>query len=468
MSTTVAALSPLLLSRLQFAWVIAWHILLPAFTIGSASFIALLEGLYLASGRDVYFRLSNFWIRIFAIAFGMGVVSGIVMPFQIGTNWSRYADATANVLSPLFGYEGITAFFLESAFLGVLLFGRKLVPRWAHFVSALMVALGTLFSSFWILAANSWMQTPSGYVVIDGRFFPSDWLRIIFNPSFPYRFAHTVVGFYVTTGFVVIGVAAYYLRRGRFVEESRVMLSMTLWLLTVLVPLQIVLGDQHGLNTLAYQPAKVAAMEGDWDTQSRMPLVLFAIPDEANATNRDAIEIPDLGSLILTHDPNGVVRGLKNWPRDQWPPVAIPFFAFRIMVGIGLLMLALVAASWWLRARDRLHAVWFLRLCELASPAGFIAVVAGWTTTEVGRQPWTVYGLLRTADSVTPALTGTDVVLSLAGYVLVYLLIYPVGLVMMARVVQRGPAETPTEPIASGRPGGPVHALPVAGAEDAP
>jgi len=338
MSTTVAALSPLLLSRLQFAWVIAWHILLPAFTIGSASFIALLEGLYLASGRDVYFRLSNFWIRIFAIAFGMGVVSGIVMPFQIGTNWSRYADATANVLSPLFGYEGITAFFLESAFLGVLLFGRKLVPRWAHFVSALMVALGTLFSSFWILAANSWMQTPSGYVVIDGRFFPSDWLRIIFNPSFPYRFAHTVVGFYVTTGFVVIGVAAYYLRRGRFVEESRVMLSMTLWLLTVLVPLQIVLGDQHGLNTLAYQPAKVAAMEGDWDTQSRMPLVLFAIPDEANATNRDAIEIPDLGSLILTHDPNGVVRGLKNWPRDQWPPVAIPFFAFRIMVSIGLLM----------------------------------------------------------------------------------------------------------------------------------
>jgi len=468
MSTTVAALSPLLLSRLQFAWVIAWHILLPAFTIGSASFIALLEGLYLASGRDVYFRLSNFWIRIFAIAFGMGVVSGIVMPFQIGTNWSRYADATANVLSPLFGYEGITAFFLESAFLGVLLFGRKLVPRWAHFVSALMVALGTLFSSFWILAANSWMQTPSGYVVIDGRFFPSDWLRIIFNPSFPYRFAHTVVGFYVTTGFVVIGVAAYYLRRGRFVEESRVMLSMTLWLLTVLVPLQIVLGDQHGLNTLAYQPAKVAAMEGDWDTQSRMPLVLFAIPDEANATNRDAIEIPDLGSLILTHDPNGVVRGLKNWPRDQWPPVAIPFFAFRIMVGIGLLMLALVAASWWLRARDRLHAVWFLRLCELASPAGFIAVVAGWTTTEVGRQPWTVYGLLRTADSVTPALTGTDVMLSLASYVLVYLLIYPVGLVMIARVVRRGPAEAPTEPIASGRPEGPVHALPVAGAEDAP
>jgi len=468
MSTTAAAFSPLLLSRLQFAWVIAWHILLPAFTIGTASFIALLEGLHLATRRDVYFRLSTFWTRIFAIAFGMGVVSGIVMPFQFGTNWSRYADATANVLSPLFAYEGIMAFFLESAFLGVLLFGRKLVPRWAHFVAALMVAVGTLFSAFWILAANSWMQTPAGYVVIDGRFFPADWLRIIFNPSFPYRFAHTVVGFYVTTGFVVIGVAAYYLRRGRFAEESRVMLSMTLWLLTVLVPLQIVLGDQHGLNTLQYQPAKLAAIEAHWTTEARMPLTLFAIPDEAGATNHDAIEIPNLGSLILTHDPNGTVRGLKEWPRDQWLPVAIPFFAFRIMVGIGFLMLALVAASWWLRARGRLHAVWFLRLCELASPAGFIAVIAGWTTTEVGRQPWTVYGLLRTADSVSPALTGTDVMLSLAGYVLVYLLIYPVGLTMMMRVVRRGPAEAPDEPIASGRPEGPVRALPVASTEEAP
>ncbi|MGH6974020.1 MAG: cytochrome ubiquinol oxidase subunit I, partial [Stellaceae bacterium] len=334
--------------------------------------------------------------------------------------------------------------------------------------AALMVAVGTLFSAFWILAANSWMQTPDGYVVIDGRFFPADWLRIIFNPSFPYRFAHTVVGFYVTTGFVVIGVAAYYLRRGRFAEESRVMLSMTLWLLTVLVPLQIVLGDQQGLNTLHYQPAKLAAIEAHWTTEARMPLTLFAIPDQATATNRDAIEIPDLGSLILTHDPNGTVRGLKEWPRDQWPPVAIPFFAFRIMVGIGLLMLALVAASWWLRARDRLHTVWFLRLCELASPAGFVAVIAGWTTTEVGRQPWTVYGLLRTADSVSPTLTGTDVLLSLAGYVLVYLLIYPVGLTMMARVVRRGPAEAPEEPIASGRPEGPVRALPVAGTEESP
>jgi len=456
-------LDPVLLSRLQFAWVIAWHILLPAFTVGLASFIAVLEGAHFVTRREVYLRLSSFWTKIFAVSFGMGVVSGIIMPFQFGTNWSRFSDATANVISPLLAYEGLTAFFLESAFLGVLLFGRQLVPRWAHFVAALMVALGTLFSSFWILATNSWMQTPSGYEIIDGRFFPKDWLEIIFNPSFPYRLTHTVVAFYITTAFVVLGVAGFYLRRSRFAEESRTMLSMTLWLLTVLVPLQIFLGDQHGLNTLKYQPTKLAAIEARWTTESRVPLTLFAIPDEQAAANRYAIDIPDLGSLILTHDLNGTVRGLKDWPRDQWPPVAIPFFAFRIMVGIGLLMLALVVLSWWLRVRHRLYdARWFLGLCEIASPIGFLAVLAGWTTTEVGRQPWTVYGLLRTAQSVSPSLTGTDVLLSLIGYGIVYLVMFPVGIAMMARLVRKGmsePALQP-EPVESGRPLRPVRALP--------
>jgi len=456
-------LDPVLLSRLQFVWVIAWHILLPAFTVGLASYIAVLEGLHVALGRDIYFRLSTFWTKIFAVSFGMGVVSGVVMPFQLGTNWSRFSDATANVLSPLLAYEGLTAFFLESAFLGVLLFGRKLVPAWAHFVAALMVAFGTLFSSFWILATNSWMQTPAGYEIIEGRFFPKDWLAIIFNPSFPYRLAHTVVAFYVTTGFVVLGVAAYYLRRTRFIDESRTMLSMTLWLLTVLVPLQIFLGDAHGLNTLENQPAKLAAIEARWDTASRVPLTLFALPDEAAQTNRYALDVPDLGSLILTHDLNGTVRGLKDWPADQRPPVAIPFFAFRIMVGMGLIMLALVAASWWLRAGDHLfEARWFLRCCELASPLGFIAVLAGWTTTEVGRQPWTVYGLMRTSDSVSPSLTGSDVLLSLIGYAVVYLVMFPVGVTMMARIVGRGPADPGLgpHPIESGRPARPVTALP--------
>ena len=330
-------LDPVLLSRLQFAWVIGWHILMPAFTVGMACYIAILEGLHFVTGREVYLRLSTFWIRIFSVAFGVGVVTGVVMPFQIGTNWSRYADAAGNVLGPLFAYEGLTAFFLEAAFLGVLLFGRNLVPPWAHFVAALMVASGTLFSSFWILAANSWMQTPSGYEVIDGRIFPKDWLDIVFNPSFPYRLAHTVTGFFVTTAFVVLAVAAWLISKGRSVEESRVMLSMTLWLLTFLVPLQIFLGDQHGLNTAKHQPAKLAAIEARWDTQRSFPLALFAIPDPANETNRYAIDVPYLGSLILTHSLDGEIKGLKEFKPEDRPPVEIPFFAFRIMVGIGFL-----------------------------------------------------------------------------------------------------------------------------------
>ena len=456
-------LDPLLLSRLQFAWVIAFHIVLPAFTVGLASFIAVLEGLGFATGRPLYLRLSTFWTKIFAVSFGMGVVSGIIMPFQLGTNWSRFSDATANVLSPLLAYEGLTAFFLEAAFLGVLLFGRKLVPPAAHLVAAVMVAAGTLFSTFWILATNSWMQTPAGYAIADGRFFAKDWVEVIFSPSFPYRLLHTVVAFYVTTGFVVAGVAAWYLRRGRFVDESRTMLSMTLWLLTALVPLQVLLGDLHGRNTLEYQPAKLAAIEARWETGSRIPLTLLAWPDEAAAANRYAIDIPVLGSLILTHDPNGTVRGLKDWPRDEWPPVAIPFFAFRIMVGIGVVMLGLVALSWWLRLRRRLYtARWFLVCCEFAAPLGFLAVIAGWTTTEVGRQPWTVYGLMRTAQSVSPSLTGRDVLISLIGYALVYLIMYPAGLLLMARLVSRGfeEAALEPEPVESGRPSGPVRALP--------
>jgi cytochrome d ubiquinol oxidase subunit I len=453
---------PVLLSRVQFGWVIAWHILLPAFTVGLGSFIAVLEGLHLITRHQVYLRVSTFWTRIFAVSFGMGVVSGIVMPFQIGTNWSRYADVTANVLSPLFAYEGLMAFFLEAAFLGVLLFGRKLVPPWTHFVSAVMVAGGTLLSSFWILSANSWMQTPAGYELVDGRFFAKDWLQVIFNPSFPYRLAHTVVAFYITTGFMVLGVGAYFLRRGRSLKEGRLMLSMTLGLLAVLVPVQIFIGDQHGLNTREHQPAKLAAIEAHWTTEARMPLALFAIPDAENERNLFAIEIPMLGSLILTHDPNGVVRGLKDFPRDQRPPVAIPFFAFRVMVGVGLLMLAVVAVGLWLRWRGRLFdAVWFHRICIVTAPLGFIAVIAGWLTTEVGRQPWTVYGLLRTADSVSPSLTTVDVSLSLLGYMIVYLIIYPTGILLMARFVRQGAKEAEMEAeIAGGVPRAPVRAVP--------
>ena len=454
-------LDPVVLSRIQFAWVIGWHILLPAFTVGLASFIAFLEGGYALTKRPVFLDLSQFWLRIFAISFGMGVVTGIVMPFQFGTNWSRFADDAGNVISPLLAYEGLTAFFLEATFLGVLLFGRKLVPPSMHFVAALLVAVGTLSSSFWILATNSWMQTPVGHEIIDGRFFPKDWLEIIFSPSFPYRLAHTVSAFFVTTAFVVLGVGAYTLRRRQSVEHGRVMLRLALWFLAIFVPAQIVIGDLHGLNTLEHQPAKLAAIEGLWDGGSGVAASIIGWPDRTAERNLGEIAIPRLGSLYLTHSWDGAVKGLKDFPADQRPPVAIVYFTFRIMVGIALLMLTVVAAGFVLMARGTLDRTgWYLRLCQLTTCLGFIAVIAGWTTTEVGRQPWTVYGLLRTADSVSPSLAGSDVVLSLALYVAVYLVIYPVGLLAMLRIVWRGPASREaSEPIAGGRPMAPIAAL---------
>ena len=416
---------PLFLSRLQWAWVIGWHILLPAFTVGMASYLAVLEGLYFFRHTEIWLRMSQFWTRIFAVAFGMGVVTGIVMPFQFGTNWSRFSDATANVLSPMLAYEDLMAFFLEATFLGVLLFGRRLVPRWAHFLSACMVALGTLMSSFWILSANSWMQTPAGYTIRDGRFFPVDWLAIVFNPSFPYRLAHNVTAFYVTTGFVVLGVGATLVRRGVSTAEAQRMMTMALGFLAFFVPLQIFLGDLQGLNT------------------RRMD---------------DAIEVPWLGSLILTHSLDGTVQGLSDFPADQRPPVWPVFFAFRLMVTIGLAMFGVVALGWWLRRQGRLfETVWFLRLCQWSAPLGFLAVLAGWTVTEVGRQPWTVYGALRTANSVSPSLTGQDVATSLLAYMAVYLAMYPAGLAVIARMVRQGctDAEIPQPPVAGLQPHAP-------------
>jgi cytochrome d ubiquinol oxidase subunit I len=454
-------LDPIVLSRLQFAWVIAWHILLPALTVGLASYIAFLEGVWFITGKEIWFRISGFWTRIFAVAFGMGVVSGVVMPFQFGTNWSRFSDATANIISPMLAYEGLMAFTLEAGFLGVLLFGRNLVPRWAHFASACLVALGTLFSTFWILVTNSWMQTPGGYRLVDGIFYPTSWREIIFSASFPYRYMHTVSGFYITTGFVVLAVAAALLRRGASREEAKAMMSITLWFLTLMVPLQIFLGDAQGLNTLHYQPAKLAAIEAHWNREARAPLTLFAIPDQRGETNHFAIEVPLLGSLILTHDVNGVVPGLKDFPPEDRAPAIIPFFSFRIMVGMGLIMLALVAMGLWLRLRHKLYDTrWFLKALSWSSPLGFIAVVAGWTTTEVGRQPWTVYGVMRTAHSVTPSLTGVDVLLSLLGYITVYLIMFPTGLWFITRIIRGGVSAEEATPVEAGRPAHPVKPVP--------
>ena len=460
-------LDPEILSRLQFAWVVGWHILLPAFTVGLASYIAFLEGVYALTKRPIFLNLSQFWLKIFAISFGMGVVTGIVMPFQFGTNWSRFSDAAGNVISPLLAYEGLTAFFLEATFLGILLFGRKLVPPFVHFIAAVLVAVGTLSSSFWIIATNSWMQTPVGYEIIDGRYFPKTWFDIVFSPSFPFRLAHTVCAFYVTTAFVVLGVGAYTVRRGQSLAEGRVMMRLALWFLMIFVPLQIVLGDAHGLNTLEHQPAKLAAIEGLWDGGKGVPASIIGWPDQAAERNLDEIAIPKLGSLYLTHSWDGAVKGLKDFPADQRPPVAVVYFAFRIMVGIGLAMLGMVALGLFLLARRELdRRQWYLRLCEFTVCLGFIAVIAGWTTTEVGRQPWTIYGLMRTADSVSPSLTGGNVLLSLLLYVAVYLVIYPVGVSVMLGIVRRGPTASEDAPlIASGHPKSPIEALAPASTE---
>ncbi|MCB1820083.1 MAG: cytochrome ubiquinol oxidase subunit I [Candidatus Competibacteraceae bacterium] len=449
---------PLILSRLQFVFVIAFHIIFPAVTIGLASYIAVLEGLYLARGDARYLRASQFWLRIFAVAFGMGVVSGIVMPFQFGTNWARFADHVANVVGPLLAYEGLTAFLLEATFLGVLLFGRNRVPQWAHFGAAVLVAAGTLFSSFWILAFNSWMQTPAGFVMEGSRFLPADFSAIIFSPSFPYRLAHTVSAFYNTTGFVVLGVSAYYLARGRHRETALLMARMTVFFLAVMMPLQIVLGDAHGLNTLQHQPAKIAAMEGLWETRAPVPSVLFAIPDQDAQKNLFELSVPHLASLYLTHSWDGQVTGLKAFAREDQPPVLPVFFAFRVMVGIGVLMLLVAWWGAWLAWRGQLeHSPRFLQVAQWMGPSGFIAVLAGWVVTEVGRQPWTVYGLLRTADSVSPTLTGLDVFLSLLFYQAVYFTVYAAAGYYLLRLIRQGP-DAELAPDASARPMRPLSA----------
>jgi cytochrome bd ubiquinol oxidase subunit I len=447
---------PVLLSRLQFAFTISFHILFPAFTIGLASWIAVLEVLWISTGRALYLSLSEFWTRIFAVSFAMGVVSGIVMSYQFGTNWSGFSIAGGNVVGPLINYEVVTAFFLEATFLGILLFGRRRVPPRMHVLSAILVAAGTLASAFWILSANSWMQTPTGYSIgDDGRFVPADWRAVVFNPSFPYRFAHMVVACYITTAFVVAGVSAWHLLKDRFVPQARVALSMALALATVLVPLQVVIGDLHGLNTLEHQPVKVAAMEGHWETVRGAPAIVFALPDSAAEENRYELAIPGLGSLILTHDLDGEVRGLKEWPPDERPNVPIVFWAFRIMVFLGVAMLGIVLASLVLRWRRRLYdSDWFLSLTAAASPIGFIALLAGWTVTEVGRQPWIVYGLVRTVDAVSPNLTGGTVAFSLAVFILAYAVIFGAGLYYILRLIRTGPEPveeigTPKRPLSA-------------------
>jgi cytochrome d ubiquinol oxidase subunit I len=443
-----AHLDPVLLARLQFAFTVSFHIVFPALSIGLGSYLAVLEALWLATGRDHYIRLFRIWVKAFALAFGMGVVSGIVMSYQFGTNWSVFSDKTGPVLGPLMGYEVLTAFFLEAGFLGIMLFGVNRVPKGVHFFATLAVAVGALFSAFWILSANSWMQTPAGYAVNEaGQFVPTDWLAVIFNPSFPYRLVHMVLAAYLATAFLVGATGAYHLLAGRYGPETRTMFSMAMWMAALVAPIQIFAGDQHGLNTLDHQPAKVAAMEGHFEAEIKgAPLILFGIPDMQAGETRYAIELPKLGSLILRHDPDATIKGLKSWPREDWPRVPIVFWSFRVMVGLGLLMAATGLVSLWLRLRGKLYdSLLFQRWCLLMGPSGFVALLAGWFVTETGRQPYTVYGLLRTADSVSP-IAAPGVAGSLLAFVAVYLVVFGTGIWYLLRLMRANP-ETAGEPI---------------------
>jgi len=428
------------LARFQFAFTVAFHIIFPAFTIGLASYLAVLEGLWLWTKDHAYLKVFDFWKTIFAVAFGMGVVSGIVMSYQFGTNWSVFSDKAGPVIGPLMGYEVLTAFFLEAGFLGIMLFGLNRVGPKLHFVATLVVAFGTLLSAFWILSVNSWMHTPAGFAMNEaGQYIAEDWWAIIFNPSFPYRLVHMVLAAYLTTAFVVGAVGAWHLLRNPANRGARIMFSMAMWMALIVAPLQLIAGHTHGENTLEHQPTKIAAMEGHFETKAGQPLILFGDPDAEAETVHNAIEIPKLGSWVLTGDLNAEVQGLKAWPKEDWPPLDIVFWSFRIMVGIGMLMILVGLWSGLQRLRGRLFgARWLQRVAVAMGPAGFVAVVAGWVVTEVGRQPWTIYGMLRTADSVSPIATPA-VATSLVVFIVVYFIIFGAGTFYLIRLMGKTP-----------------------------
>lgn len=439
----IESLDPVLLARIQFAFTVSFHIIFPSFTIGLASWLAVLEWRWLKTGNTVYKEVYRMWVKIFAVTFGMGVVSGVVMSFQFGTNWSVFSDRAGNVLGPVLGYEVLTAFFLEASFLGVMLFGWNRVSPKMHFAATIIVASGTLISAFWILSANSWMHTPQGYRVgADGLLYPTDWLKIIFNPSFPYRLLHMVTASYLTTAFVVGGIGAYYLWRDRQIKHARIMLGMAMIMAIFVAPLQAVMGDFHGLNTLEHQPAKVSAMEGLWETQQGAPLKLFGWPDQEEEKTKYTLEIPKLSSLILTHDLNGEVKGLKEWPKEERPPVAWVFWTFRIMVGMGVLMIftGVMAAVLFLR-KQLFDKRWFQLWCMAMIPSGFVAVLAGWFVTEVGRQPYIIHGVMRTAEAVSPVL-GSQIALSLLAFIFSYVFVFGAGSYYIVSLIAKGPGDS--------------------------
>lgn len=431
-----------MLSRIQFAFTISFHIIFPAITIGLATAIAIWEGLWLKTRNPVYFQLAKFWIKPFAITFGMGVVSGIVLSYEFGTNFSKFSELVGPVLGPLLAYEVLTAFFLEAGFLGIMLFGWQRVGEKLHYFATCVVAIGTWISSFWIIAANSWMQTPAGHKIVEGRYEVESWMEVIFNPSMPFRLTHMLLAAMLTGTFLIGGVSAWYLRKGRDVAFARKGLSMALWAALILAPLQLVVGDFHGLNTKEHQPMKVAAMEGIWPEQEAgAPLLLFAIPDMKNETNHFEVKVPKVASLILTHSLDGEVQGLKSVAAEDRPYVPLIFFSFRIMVGLGMLMIAAALWGLWLRRKNpQFENKAFLLLMNMLIPAGVICTLAGWYVTEVGRQPWLVQGLVRTMEVVTP-LPAERVLFSLTLFVVTYSTLLLVYLYFMAKLVRKGPPD---------------------------
>jgi cytochrome d ubiquinol oxidase subunit I len=449
----------LLLSRLQFAFTIGFHIIFPAFTIGLASFLAVLEGLWLFTKRPLFKNLYLFWVKIFALSFGMGVVTGVVMSYQFGTNWSVFSAQTGSVIGPLLAYEVLTAFFLEASFLGIMLFGWKRVGPGLHFFSTCMVAIGTLMSAFWILAANSWMQTPQGFAFAeDGTMIATSFMEVIFNPSMPSRFAHMVLAAFLTTAMVVAGASAFALLKGKALAESRTTLRMAVLMMALVAPLQIVVGHESGIVAGEHQPAKVAALEGWWTTRTQQPTVLIGWPDEEAETNHFELAIPGFGSTVNSAGPDVELPGLDAFAPEDRPPVWITFWAFRVMVAMGLAMVALGvwgAVAWALKRLD--GARWYHRALVLAAPSGFVAVLAGWITAEVGRQPYVVYGVLRTADAASPVAPGA-VATSLLFFLISYAIVFGAGALYILRLMSKGPDTDEAPPTSTQPPGTPMGA----------
>ncbi|MBT0723937.1 cytochrome ubiquinol oxidase subunit I [Rosenbergiella sp. S61] len=431
------------LARLQFAFTVSFHILFPAITIGLASFLAVLEGLWLKTKNETYRDLYHFWIKAFAVNFGMGVVSGLVMAYEFGTNWSGFSQFAGSITGPMLTYEVLTAFFLEAGFLGVMLFGWNRVGPGLHFFATCMVALGTILSTFWILASNSWMQTPQGFSIQNGVVIPESWMQIVFNPSFPFRLLHMSTAAFLATAFFVGASAAWHLLRGNKTPAIKKMLSMSLWMALIVSPIQAFLGDAHGLNTLEHQPAKIAAIEGHWENRpgEPTPLILFGVPDMQQEKTKYALEIPYLGSLILTHSLDKQVPALKTFPKEDRPNSTIVFWSFRVMAGLGMLMILLGVASLWMRYKKRLYdSRPFLWFTLIMGPSGLLAMLAGWFTTEIGRQPWVVYGVMRTRDAVSPH-SALQMTFSLIAFIVVYASVFGIGYVYLIRLIKKGPVE---------------------------